>query len=92
MWEWLGTGEMVWWWFCGRRSPSGRHRSRKVDETRAFKGSAQGAREASPSSTAPSSSEMSVRPFSNSEMESREGGSEESEEQEEKEGGNMKID
>lgn len=39
-----------------------------------------------------SSSEMSDRPWSNSEIESREGGMEESEDDEEKERGNMKID
>lgn len=39
-----------------------------------------------------SSSEMSDRPRSSSEMESREGGMEESEDDEENERGNMKID
>lgn len=39
-----------------------------------------------------SSSEMSVRPRSNSEIVSREGGMDESEDEEEKERGNMKID
>lgn len=39
-----------------------------------------------------SSSDMSDRPWSSSEMESREGGTEESEDDEEKERGNMKID
>lgn len=39
-----------------------------------------------------SSSDMSDRPRSSSEMESREGGMEEREDEEEKERGNMKID
>lgn len=48
--------------------------------------------EAAASSIRSSSSEMSDRPRSSSEMESREGGMEESEDDEENERGNMKID
>lgn len=47
---------------------------------------------ASASSAWPSSSEMSDRTRSSSEMESSEGGMDESEDEEEKERGNMKID
>lgn len=47
---------------------------------------------ASVSSIRSSSSEMSERPRSSSEIESRDGGMDESEDDEEKERGNMKID
>lgn len=52
----------------------------------------QGLCEVAASSIRSPSSEMSDRPWSNSEMESRDGGMDESEEDEEKERGNMKID
>lgn len=48
--------------------------------------------EAAVSSAWSSSSEMSDRPWSSSEMESRDGGMEEREDEEEKERGNMKMD
>ncbi len=57
-----------------------------------FKGRFHGACEAVVSLIRSSSSEMSERPRSSSEMVSREGGVEESEDDEEKERGNMKID
>lgn len=55
-------------------------------------GRVHGVCEAAVSSTWSSSSEMSDRPRSSSEIESRDGGMEEREDEEEKERGNMKID
>lgn len=55
-------------------------------------GRVHGVCETAVSSIRSSSSEMSDRPWSSSEMESRERGMEESEDDEEKERGNMKID
>lgn len=57
-----------------------------------FEGRAHSACEALVSSLRSSSSEMSDRPWSSSEIVSREGGMEEREDDEEKERGNMKID
>lgn len=57
-----------------------------------FEGRVHGVCGAAVSSVRSSSSEMSDRPRSSSEMASREGGIEESEDDEEKERGNMKID
>lgn len=75
---------------CARRSRSASCRSEKGEGL--FKGRVQGVCEAALSSIRSSSSEMSDRPWSSSEMESREGGMEDSEDDEEKERGNMKID
>lgn len=57
-----------------------------------FEGRVHGAHGPAVSSARSSSSEMSDRPRSSSEMASREGGMEESEDDEEKERGNMKMD
>lgn len=57
-----------------------------------FEGRVRGVCEAAVSSIRSSSSEMSDRTRSSSEIESREGGMEEREDDEEKERGNMKID
>lgn len=75
---------------CVRRSRSASCWSEKGDGV--FKGRAQGVCEAVVSLIRSSSSEMSDRPRSSSDMESREGGMEESEDDEENERGNMKID
>lgn len=66
--------------------------SEKVEELEVSEIRAHGVSELVISSIMSSSSEMSDRPWSSSEMESREGGIEESEDEEEKERGNMKID
>lgn len=66
--------------------------SEKEEELEVCKGRAHEVCEAVISTIRSSSSEMSDRPRSSSDIESREGGMEESDDDEEKERGNMKID